>query len=57
MFAYYQHDEQKLSTVEFRKLYKLVLGRFLFYKRSKGFRGRAVSYPSGVRGGAPEGIG
>ena len=23
VFAYYQHDEQKLSTVEFRKLYKL----------------------------------
>ena len=23
VFAYHQHDEQKLSTVEFRKLYKL----------------------------------
>ena len=23
VLAYYQHDEQKLSTVEFRKLYRL----------------------------------
>ena len=30
VFAYHQHGEQKLSTVEFRKLHGFVLGRFLF---------------------------